>query len=713
MLRCYVSASTWGVTYTQFHPLRTLRYILSWLFAVAPPLSEDDHLENVQVLIDAGCNPSRYNLAGETPFHLAVRNGYIYIAEYLLALHVPLPPDILLAASESHEASTICLLTSKGADVHVIATNGDTPLHRALGTTVAVGGILDCVKVLINYGCNPCLTNAFGKTSFDAAAENGHLLVVQYLYSVLDSPLSPDILLSIVVTRPWATTPLIRFLIDKGAAIHATHPSGDTLPHLAMLAGWETECSKRIKLLVNAGCDPRACNLVGETPFHIAARQGQISAMEYFLSLGISAPSDIMLAQLEGGPHAPGPRHSVVRFLLEKGGDAHTVTKNGDTLLHLAAKVYPEEEALELAKYLVHAGCIPHALNSLQETPLHIAARNGIPSVIKYLLSLDTELPPDILLAASTGYGTGGQSEVIRYLVQEGANVSVTTAGGDTPLHLLLSRGNGDDCLESIKILVDAGCNPCAQNLAGETLLHCAARHHGSSSILEYFLSQGVPLPHDTLLASGTPSALQFFLGKGLDLRSVATDVVTDLMCRVLESNPLENDTMEFARILIGAGWDPALKNLAGETVIHAAARKGKIGAVKFFLSQNVPLPSDILLALIPPPSDVSPGINPWLPWRAVPCTRFFIREGASVNVAASNGTTPLHLAMMHNFTPEQNTKLWELVEILLDGGSDPSARNVNGQTPYDFAEAKGHFFKENFLRLVRNSSTHRLHSRQ
>jgi ankyrin repeat protein len=418
-------------------------------------LSEDDCSENVQVLIDAGCNPSRHNLADETPIHLAVRNGFISVVEYLLTLHVPLPPDILLAAAESHKASMICLLASKQANVHAIKANGDTPLHRVLDTPWDNSEEnLDCVKILINYGCNLCLPNAFGKTPFDVAVENGHLSVVQYLHSILDPPFSPGILLTIAGSIYSGRAPLIRFLIDEGAGLHITHPSGDTLLHLAMLAPEGTECLKRIKLLVNAGCDSHACNLAGETPFHIAARQGHIPVMEYFLSLGISVPSGIMLTQLDGNPHIPGPppHYSVVRFLLKIGGDIHTVTKDGATLLHLSVKIYPEEDALELAKYLVYAGCIPHALNSLQKTPIHIAAQSGFTSVIKYLLSLDTELPSDILLTASASYSN--IAPLIHYLIQEGANVSAATMEGDTPLHLVLSGGDEDDRLECVTILV-------------------------------------------------------------------------------------------------------------------------------------------------------------------------------------------------------------------------------------------------------------------
>ena len=145
---------------------------------------------------------------------------------------------------------------------------------------------------------------------------------------------------------------------------------------------------------------------------------------------------------------------------------------------------------------------------------------------------------------------------------------------------------------------------------------------------------------------------------------------------------------------------------------MHVAARKAKIAAIKLFRSYNVPLPPDILLAALP----LTPGATPSDDtWRLV---RFLIREGASVHVTSSNGDTPLHLAMMCNFNPDRDNYQsppqwvsWQLVETLLNSGSDPYIRNVDGRSPCDPAETKGHFFKENFLRLVRNAHTHHLSS--
>ena len=229
-------------------------------------LSEEDCFDSVKLLIDAGCNPSAHNLAGDAPIYVAAKYGYVSVVEYLLSMQVPLSPDILLIRPA---AALIRLLIRHGADVHAIAANGNTPLHFAIPPPwINKDGSLDCIGILIDAGCDPRLPNASGETVFDVAAENGHLPVVQYLLSI-NVPLPPAVLLHVV--SGLHAIPMIKLLIDKGADVRGTRPNGDTLLHLVMDATPEAECLKRIKILVSAGCDPRARNVRGRTPFHFAA----------------------------------------------------------------------------------------------------------------------------------------------------------------------------------------------------------------------------------------------------------------------------------------------------------------------------------------------------------------------------------------------------------------------------------------------------------
>lgn len=670
---------------------------------------EDDCLESVQVLIDAGCDPSACNLVDKTPLHLAVHRGYISVVECLLTKHsVPLPLDILHTLnSRGLRPSMVCLLTRKGVDVHAITVRGDTLLHLALygvWMEFSADEPQECVEILVDAGCNPFSPNANGKTPFDVAAGFGNFSAMEHFLS-LDLPLPPDILLSVAGCQSSKATPMVKRLIDNGADIRASCPNGDTMLHLSIWHFPEAESLRRIRLLINAGCHPCVSNLAGETPFHVAANRRNMSVMKYLLTLGISVPSNIILTQFRWDYSSNLSRLcSTIRFLCEKGADIHTLAENGNNLLHSIGTVDDEHQSLDLAKFLVGAGCNPRALNSALETPLHSAARKGHIGVVDYLLSLDIPLPPDILLAAtSSSPYCPIKSHMIRYLIDKGANISVVTADGDSPLHLLLAvRDEEYVRLECVRILVEAGCDPRSSNKGGQTPLHNAASC-GFVVILKHFLSQGLPLPHDILRASA-PKTIRLLLSRGMASISISGD--NELMHRALNSGWDEEDCLECTRILIDAGYKPSLRNASGETPMHIAARSGQSSVMKYLLSQNVPLPADVLLATLAVPPEAS--------WRAVeyrtPLLRLLIREGANINATNPSGDTPLHFAIRRDSGPHSDPwgYSWEPIAILLECGSDPYARNMDGETPFSLAEAKGHFCKENFLRLVRKYSTKR-----
>ena len=687
---------------------------LHFLLAPKYEIPEDECLKSVQALVEAGCNPCSRDLVDDTPLHRAVSLGYLSVIKYLLSQHVSLPFDVLLLQpppcniyleeTRSPTASMIHFLIREGADVHAISANGNTPLHLLLAYPVEVSEeLLQCAKILIDAGCNPCIPNALGETPFDVAVKVGHLAIVEYFFSLNFLP-SPNILLSVSGSDSWNATPMIKFLINKGINIHVTDHNGDNALHLSMNAYSDTDCLQRIKMLVNAGCDTRACNGAGKTLFHIAARRRYIPVMEYLISVGTSVPSDIFLAVFYYDQWAYNQRscYPVIRFLLEIGGDVQTTTKDRRSLLHLAATLDREHDALEVAKLLVSAGCSPHVLDSAYETPLHAATQYGYVSVINYFLSLDIPLPPDILLAASKGHVE--KANLIRLLIEKGADPHVVTTSGDSLLHLILTAGNSTDRLKCVKLLIDAGCDPRARNAAGKTALHVAATN-GFVAVLEHFLSLDLTLPNDIFLSS--TQTIDFLIQKGIDLRSVATNY-GDARTVILRSYDDEN-CLQRMKILIGLGWDLSAKDSAGDTAIHVIARSEFLSSLQYLLSQSVALPADILLAAVP--SDEEPCTR-----HTVSLVHVLIRQGVNLNVTSSDGDTPLHLTLKSKITlPDEyphldhRNDLCKLIEILLNHGSDPHARNAAGQTPFDLAEAKGPFFKENFLRLVRNSCVQRL----
>lgn len=689
---------------------------------------ERDCLENTKILCEVGCNPSTRNLHGRTPMHYAAINGYMSVVKHLLSIGASLPRDILLRAMtneftipQNPHPSMVRFLLAEGADPR--AANGDTVLHLILQSSLSSDwhSCLENVKMLTDAGCDPRTPNSVGQLPVLLA-----VWVVQYLLS-LGIPLPSDVFLYAMVGDHWENElPMIKFLLDCGVDKHVTWPDGRSALHSAvtMASSFDrttcfpssSHCLKIVKTLVEAGCDPSTCSSDGKSLFHVAAQHHRFEVIQYLLSRGLSLPSDILLAVSQ---YYPPTTSQAVWFLIAMGADIRAVAANGNTPLHLAIESHSDSEslALEVAQTLVDAGSDPSAFNSSNKTPIHAAVDKGYISVVCYLLSLGIPLPPDILLTASATRPMN-IAPLVSLLIDQGADPTVVSTNGDTALHLAMARKDHDDCLETAIILVDAGCDIHARNSAGDTPFYVAARA-GHIGVIEFFQSQGEPLPPDVILAAvtgghiailkyfllqgGTPppnivhaitassmgasqqvALIRFFAGlEGVDVHFVETNGDTALHRAVMPRS------LAAAELLISLGCDPSLRNLAGETPLHIAAKHNSIPVVKYLLSQGTPLPSDILISVA-----LGDGFH------TIPTMRLLIREGADPCASNDDGDTPLHVVLRGQFS-ERNL---EVVEFLLDAGGDPYARNLSGQTPVDLVEAKGSLCAHNFMRLVRNA---------
>ena len=149
----------------------------------------------------------------------------------------------------------------------------------------------------------------------------------------------------------------------------------------------------------------------------------------------------------------------VVKYLLSEGGNANYDGFNEGTLLTLAA--FTGDVAS--IPYLLRAGAeIDRALPRGGETALHHAADNG-------------------------------QTDAIRLLIQHGANVNHRTKHtgpselnfgtfwGETPLHIAAVRGDR----EMVEALLAAGADKTIKTAKGETPLNQAERHQRPEEILQ------------------------------------------------------------------------------------------------------------------------------------------------------------------------------------------------------------------------------------
>lgn len=148
----------------------------------------------------------------------------------------------------------------------------------------------------------------------------------------------------------------------------------------------------------------------------------------------------------------------------------------GDTALHVAAAAHRPA----MAKLLLDAGADARASqNHRRAQPLHYAADGRM---------------------SSAGSEAERQVSTIRLLLKAGGDICAQDKNGATPLH----RAVRTRAAEAVKCLLEAGADPGAMNLSGSTPFHLAVQNTGKSGsgadqakaaqreIIQVFLNHGV-----------------------------------------------------------------------------------------------------------------------------------------------------------------------------------------------------------------------------
>lgn len=633
---------------------------------------EDEALETAKLLVARGCDPLGANLRRETPLHVAVKQGHVSVAHYFLSHGALLPPGLVMTCLQTMRNPTrmICLVIDNGANALLRTANGDSVLHVVLAT-FNEHDALETAKLLVARGCNPTEVNSSGQTPLRVAIERRHVSVARYLFP-LSRDSDPDLLLSLVSQgmRDGAIT--IRFLIENGVDASVRTRGGDNLLHFAMTFR-EDEALEMTKLLVSRGCDSLQANSRGETPLHIAVKQGHVSVVQYVLSLGVSPPSDLLASLSSRGLKNPG---GMARYLIESRVISLARTINGEPALHIILAAFDELDALDTARLLVAHGCDPLEANIHGDTPICIALKWGLIPVVHYLLSLDVPLPSHLLAALS--FGDGG-ARMLRDLVKNGVKVNTHYPDGDSVLHTTLLYCTEREALDTVKLLVAHGCDPLEANFRGKTPIRIAIER-GYVCVARYLLSVGVPLSSDLFTAREGARMIRFLVENGLDVQSHPQNRES-LLHYVIKYFP-DSDALETTELLLASGCDPLQTNSQGQTPVRIAIERGHVLLVHHLLSLGVPLPSDALFVSLSLPRPTM-----YLE-RKSDMVHFLIRQGANVLIKESNGDSVIHKAIMAFYCDD--SELLEVITLLVSCGCDPAIANACGVTPLHVAVEKG-----------------------
>ena len=241
-----------------------------------------------------------------------------------------------------------------------------------------------------------------------------------------------------------------------------------------------------------------------------------------------------------------------VQQLLASGADARAVSNSGVTPLHWAAPNTAKVRAL------LAAGADVNAVSQLGRTPLLIAASaNGTAESIRLLLARGAKVNVTDTLGMTplTAAALVNDTEVVKLLVEHGADVKVPAATGILATPLMAAATNGN--VASVRLLLDRGANPQAVSADTPATVKNGPIQFGRVTALHFAVLSGSPEVVQRLLATGAAVDAQ-------DIRGM-----TPLMMAIGTDRP----DLRIIRMLLEAGASTELRTKADESAMDWARK--------------------------------------------------------------------------------------------------------------------------------------------
>jgi ankyrin repeat protein len=485
----------------------------------------------VNLLLENGMNPDPDDNASRffpSPLYMAAFLGHAMITRALLrygakvdVLRAERLNSIHIAAGMGH-IDVIKALVEKDDSLLELQTSG-TPLFMA-----ALNGNWKAVEALCALKADP--DSGIGPGSVDRwapllpAAENGFVKTLKVLLAnkadVNISGPSGDTPLWFAAVRA-ASLECVRILLDKKADPNHELINPPLLVEM-MQSGLSVEDRLAIfDLLIHNNppvqldkADPDS----GMTPLMHAAQAGETAVVKWLLEHGadVNMTDDIGMGALDYS--IANRQVEVLRELLKWEPQLDRVTSSGDILLQIAA------DDASIVEMLLDAGANVELTNSSGQTVFNVAVGKEKADVVRLLASRKVDIHHRdqygwTPILDATGFVPN--AEILRILVESGANLKDTLSAGQTPLHLAAISSNpeilkillefhgaldlekrdddgetpllglrSDTQMESVKLLVRAGANINAQDSRGWTPLMKAVNGSMPNGAVDFLLSQ-------------------------------------------------------------------------------------------------------------------------------------------------------------------------------------------------------------------------------
>jgi ankyrin len=358
---------------------------------------------------------------------------------------------------------TIRILVDHGLDIEARDNTGRTPLiHACLVGNLAAG------QLLLELGADLEARDDSGFTPLLCAVEKGHLALIKELdrrgadfAAITAGNLG-------VLHLAARDREVLRYLLGKNPDLELRSNSGMT-PLIARAgAGHHGMVGMLLEAGAQVNATTGAMGQKGTTALHAACRNYDPDDVNRLQNRREALGGE----KLDAQPCASREdRIRTIELLLDHG--ANPLAREGDwmTPLHLAAR-WGLPEAVER---FLRDGAPPNIVTVQLNTPLHLAAKGGHLECARVLVEngaiLDNPAWLTPLLVAAIG---GGNADLVSFLIEANAPLDRRDAGTSAyPIHQAANEGT----VRMLEAILDAGVNVNSRDNVGGTPLHRAAMH--------------------------------------------------------------------------------------------------------------------------------------------------------------------------------------------------------------------------------------------
>ncbi|HUP39042.1 MAG TPA: ankyrin repeat domain-containing protein [Vicinamibacterales bacterium] len=480
---------------------------------------------------------------------------------------------VSIAVVMSISGGTIAAQRASGnAAVNAVEPDGTTPLHRAVHRND-----LKATDTLIRAGADVNAANRYGVPPLSLAATNGNAAVLELLLKAGADPnaTQSEGETALMTAARTGVPAAVKALLAHGADVNAKESwRGQTALMWAAAEGH----AEVIQLLLEAGAQINARSTAGWTALLFAAREGKIPALKALLAGGADVDDALVARPGRGrgagaagaaavGPAGAGPRppargtsalvlavgsghFELAATLLDAGADPNAAAQGWTALHHLTWIRKPGTGSNDPAPY--GSGTMD-SLTLVRKLKAHGADVNARvtrrPNVGVSALNFIGATP--FSMAAR-----GGDTELMRLLVELGADPLLPNEDGTTPLMVAAGVGTnspGEDAgappeaLDAVKLALELGGDVNVVDKNGNTAMHGAAFKQ-LPDVVRLLDAKGADIAiwNKKNVSGWTPLRIAVGVHRGMNLRfHVPTaDALKEIMIRAGVSTEVEPETI-------------------------------------------------------------------------------------------------------------------------------------------------------------------------